>query len=210
MRLIGMLASPYVRRVAISLDFMNIPFTHEPLSVFRHFDAFAEINPVVKAPTLVTDDGVALMDSSLILDYLERLAAPERSLTPRDTSQHARAQRIVGLALAACKKTVQTIYEHNLRPTEKQHRPWTDRIGGQLLAAYRLLEAEISSGEAWLFGTRHCRQTSPRQSRGALPRATSPTSSKGRIIPRLAGSRLARKLCLNSRLGHSTRSRQLE
>ena len=154
MRLIGMLDSPYVRRVAISLGFMNIPFTHEPLSVFRHFDAFAEINPVVKAPTLVTDDGVALMDSSLILDYLGRLAAPERSLTPRDTSQNARAQRIVGLALAACEKTVQTIYEHNLRPTEKQHRPWTDRIGGQLLAAYRLLEAEISSGEAWLFGTR--------------------------------------------------------
>lgn len=79
------------------------------------------------------------------------LAAAQRSLTPSDISQFARAQRIIGLALAACEKTVQTIYEHSLRPIEKQHQPWTDRIGGQFLAAYRLLGGEISSAEAWLL-----------------------------------------------------------
>ena len=73
MRLIGMLDSPYVRRVAISLRLMELPFSHEALSVFRNYDAFAAINPVVKAPTFVTDDGVVLMDSALMLEYLERL-----------------------------------------------------------------------------------------------------------------------------------------
>ena len=76
MRLIGMLDSPYVRRVAISLQLMELPFSHEALSVFRNFEAFAAINPVVKAPTFVTDDGTVLMDSALILEYLERLVAP--------------------------------------------------------------------------------------------------------------------------------------
>src|SRR5579859_555396 len=75
MRLIGMLDSPYVRRVAISLRLMELPFSHEALSVFRNFEAFAAINSVVKAPTFVTDDGVVLMDSALILEYLERLVA---------------------------------------------------------------------------------------------------------------------------------------
>ncbi len=84
MRLIGMLDSPYVRRVAISLKMMGLPFEHEPVSVFRHYEQFAAINPVVKAPTFVTDEGIVLMESSLILDHLERLAAPERVLTPRD------------------------------------------------------------------------------------------------------------------------------
>jgi glutathione S-transferase len=153
MRLIGMLDSPYVRRVAVSLKFMGLPFTHEPVSVFRHFDVFAGINPVVKAPTLVADDGTVLMDSSLILEHLERLA-PERSLMPLDVGAHARAQRLTGLALAACEKAVQIVYEYNLRPAEKQHQPWIDRVRGQLLAAYRLLETEIGSGPGWLFGAR--------------------------------------------------------
>lgn len=154
MRLIGMLDSPYVRRVAVSLAAMEIPFSHEPLSVFRHYDAFAAINPVVKAPTLVTDDGIVLMESTLILEYAERLASPERRLSPAGIEDFARAQRIIGLALTACEKSVQIVYERNLRPPEKQHQPWIDRVLGQLLGAYDLLETEIGPGDAWLFGPR--------------------------------------------------------
>ena len=155
MRLIGMLDSPYVRRVAISLTLMDLKFTHEALSVFRNWDDFAAINPVVKAPTAVTDDGTVLMDSGLILEYAERLAPADRRLTPGAPADHARAQRIVGLALAACEKTVQLVYERNLRPAEKQHQPWVDRVRGQLRAAYRLLEAEVAAPRGdWLFGPR--------------------------------------------------------
>lgn len=80
MRLIGMLDSPYVRRVAISLRFMGIPFAHEAISVFRQYDEFSAISPVVKAPTLVTDEGVTLTDSTLILDYAAGLAPADRRL----------------------------------------------------------------------------------------------------------------------------------
>jgi glutathione S-transferase len=151
MRLIGMLDSPFVRRVAISMQTMGLPYEHENLSVFRTYDAFAAINPVVKAPTLVTDSGVVLMESSLILDYLERLVPAGRRLSPSEVEAFARSQRIVGLALAACEKAVQIVYERNLRPAEKQHSPWTDRVSGQLLSACRLLEAEMPKG-GWLFG----------------------------------------------------------
>ena len=154
MRLIGMLDSPYVRRVAVSMRFMGLPFAHEPVSVFRHYDQFADINPVVKAPTLVTDDGVVLMDSTLILDHVERLAEPGRRLTPVAMPDHARSQRLIGLALAACEKSVQIVYERQLRPPEKLHQPWVERVHGQLLAAYGLLEAEIGSGDELLFGER--------------------------------------------------------
>jgi glutathione S-transferase len=154
MRLIGMLDSPYVRRVAISLKLMGLPFEHQALSVFRDYEAFAAINPTVKAPTLVTDEGVVLLDSTLILEHLERLAPPERRLTPAGISEHARAQRILGLALAACDKSVQLVYETQLRPPERQHAPWIERVRGQLAQAYGLLDAELGSGEAWLFGDR--------------------------------------------------------
>lgn len=50
MKLVGMLDSPYVRRVAISLDLYGVDFEHQPLSVFSTYEQFAQINPVVKAP----------------------------------------------------------------------------------------------------------------------------------------------------------------
>lgn len=91
MQLIGMLDSPFVRRVAIALRLLDLPYEHRPLSVFRNFQAFSLFNPMVKAPTLVLDDGTVLMDSSLILDYLECLAGRERSLLPqRPQAVHGR------------------------------------------------------------------------------------------------------------------------
>ena len=144
MKLIGMLDSPYVRRVAISLQLLDLPFEHQSLSVFRTFDEFSRINPVVKAPTLVCDDGTVLMDSTLILQYAEALTHP-RSLIPREPAALAHTLRTVGLALAACEKSVQIVYERGLRPAEKQHQPWVARVTGQLLAACDGLEAQLAS-----------------------------------------------------------------
>ena len=143
MQLIGMLDSPYVRRVAISLQLLGLRFEHSPLSVFRTFDQFQQINPVVKAPTLVCDDGEVLMDSTLIIDYAQSLPDARRSLMPAGLAERQHVLRVIGLALAACEKCVQIIYERNLRPPEKQHEPWLARVTGQLLAACAALEAEI-------------------------------------------------------------------
>jgi glutathione S-transferase len=143
MQLIGMLDSPYVRRVAISLQLLRLGFGHQSVSVFRNFVQFHDINPVVKAPTLVCDDGTVLMDSTLILDYAEALAGGRNSLMPGDIAARRHALRTIGLALAACEKSVQIIYERQLRPAEKLHLPWVERVTGQLLAAYGALEAEL-------------------------------------------------------------------
>ena len=143
MQLIGMLDSPYVRRVAISLRLMGIPFEHHSISVFRAFDEFARINPVVKAPSLVCDDGGVLMDSTLILEYVQALPAARRSLMPDATLQRQHALRAIGLALAACEKAVQLVYERTLRPPEKQHAPWVERVRGQLRSAYAALESDL-------------------------------------------------------------------
>lgn len=144
MQLIGMLDSPYVRRVAISLRLLGLSFEHRALSVFSTFDEFAKTNPVVKAPTLVTDKGTVLMDSTLILQYIESLVAPQARLTPVDPDAHERALRLTGLALAACEKSVQLVYERELRPSEKRHTPWTDRVRMQLHAAFKALEVELA------------------------------------------------------------------
>lgn len=68
MILIGMLDSPYVRRVAIYLKVLGIQFEHRLISVFSDFDALTKINPAVKVPTLITDDNQVLIDSTLIIN----------------------------------------------------------------------------------------------------------------------------------------------
>ena len=160
MQLIGMLDSPYVRRVAISLKRLEVPFEHKPLSVFRDFDVFSQINPIVKAPTLVTDDGIVLVDSTLILQHIESIST--HSLMPKTAQPEA--LRLIGLALMACDKTVQIVYERTLRPPEKQYQPWLDRVTKQLCAAYTeleqaadtltcdpLMQADITAAVAWRF-----------------------------------------------------------
>ncbi len=148
MRLIGMLDSPYVRRVAISLEHLGVPFEHEPVSVFSTFEQFHGINPVVKAPTLVCDDGEVLMDSSLILRFIEATKTAGDSLWSRDPKTLQHETRAVGLALTACEKSAQIVYERNLRPACAQYEPWVERVMGQLLAAYAGLEQLVDRREA--------------------------------------------------------------
>ena len=145
MQLIGMLDSPYVRRVAITLQLLGLRFAHQSISVFSTFAQFQQINPVVKAPSLVCNDGEVLMDSTLIIEFAEALAAPRKSLMPTGIPERQHALRVIGLALGACEKCVQIIYERNLRPPEKLHEPWLSRVTGQLLAAYGALESELRS-----------------------------------------------------------------
>ncbi|MFL4365253.1 glutathione S-transferase family protein [Enterobacter asburiae] len=136
-KLIGMMDSPYVRRVAISLELYGVEFESQPLSVFSTFEAFSRINPAVKAPTLILDNGIRLMDSSLILNYFEAQAAPERRLLPVAPDAQAKDLQTLGFILAAAEKAVQNVYEHHQRPVEKQHAAWVERITIQLLAACR-------------------------------------------------------------------------
>src|SRR5262249_34878995 len=121
MRLIGMLDSPYVRRVAISLEFLGVPFERQAVSVFTTFKEFHNINPVVKAPTLVCDDGEVLMDSSLILQFVESTKARGESLWSQRPEELQHEMRAVSLTLAACEKSIQIVYEQNLRPPSAQY-----------------------------------------------------------------------------------------
>jgi glutathione S-transferase len=149
MQLIGMLDSPYVRRVAIALIIARIPFSHRPISLFRHIDQFSQLNPLLKAPTLLADDGTALMDSGVILDYLAGVDSRMAALTSAKARARLSALRATGLALTVMEKAVQRHYERALRPAEKWHEPWVDRVVGQLTAGLSALDAELP-GSGWI------------------------------------------------------------
>ncbi len=156
MLLIGMFDSPFVRRVAISMKLMELPFEHANWSVGRDFDRIREYNPLGRVPALVTDDGEKLLESGAILDYLEERAGPDRALLPRSGPERRQALRLMALATGAADKGAIQVYERVFRPEEKRHQPWTDRcrvqMSGSLAAIDRYLgERGVSQ---WLVGKR--------------------------------------------------------
>jgi glutathione S-transferase len=156
MVLIGMLDSPFVRRVAITMEMLGIGYQHRPLSIFKSFDEFRTVHPLVKVPTLVCDDGEMLVDSTLIIDYLETLAGPDKSLLPAEVLARRTALQQIGEALVAMEKVAQLIYEKAQRPKEMRYPPWIKRLEQQLISAAGLMEASveaaIDSDMEWLSG----------------------------------------------------------
>jgi len=144
--------SPFVRRVAVTAQFLDIPYDHNPLSIFQGYDEFRQVNPLVKIPTIVCDDGEMLVDSTLIIGYLETLSANDKKLMPEDEADRFRALQTIGVALVAMEKVVTLIYERTQRPKEIQHAPWIKRLDQQLRSALDQLEAIVGNGSSWLTG----------------------------------------------------------
>lgn len=143
MLLVGMLDSPYVRRAAITGTLLGLAFDHRSVSVFRHMDQFRAINPLIKAPSLVADDGTVLSDSALIIQHMEDIAG--RSLRPREPAARVRDLSLDGIALVTADKAVGVEYERK-RPEGQQYRPWMERVVAQLETGLGLLDAAAREG----------------------------------------------------------------
>lgn len=150
--LVGRYASPFVRRVAVTLQALGIPYERQVISSLTDQDKLRAVNPVGRVPALVLDDGEALIDSAAILDYIDEIAGPERALTPPRGAARRKVLKTTALMTGAVEKVVATLYERNRRPPEKVHQPWIDHCTGQALSALTTLEAE--AGKSWLVGDR--------------------------------------------------------
>ncbi len=144
MLLVGMLDSPYVRRAAITGTLLEVPFEHRSVSVFRHMEEFRAINPLIKAPTLVTDDGIAISESLLIIQHFEDVAG--RSLRPLEGVARRRDLALTGIGIVAADKAVSIEYERK-RPEAQRYAPWQERIVTQLHVALDLLDTAAKEGE---------------------------------------------------------------
>jgi glutathione S-transferase len=139
MILIGQYDSPFVRRVAITLRLYDIGFQHRPWSVWADADALATVNPLRRVPTLVLDHGEALIESGVILDYLDELVGPERAMVPRSGPLRRRVLNFCALSTGLADKAVSLFYETLLHQPPSQI--WLDRCRAQITDVLGWLEA---------------------------------------------------------------------
>jgi glutathione S-transferase len=151
--LIGMFDSPFVRRVAVTMNLLKMPFEHRNWSVGKDFELIRQFNPLGRVPTLVRPDGEALIESHAILDFLDECAGAERSLMPRSGADRREALRFMAIATGAAEKGVAQIYEIAFRTPEKRHAPWVERCRSQMDAALAELERlSLARDGEWLIG----------------------------------------------------------
>jgi glutathione S-transferase len=153
MILIGQYDSPFVRRVAIALRLYGLPFEHRPWSTFGEGDKIAPYNPLRRVPTLVCEDGEALIESTVILDYLDELAGPEKAMIANRGPERRRGLKICALAMGLADKGVSLLYERVLR--KDQSKIWVERCEAQIGAALDVLEQKRGAiGSPYWFGER--------------------------------------------------------
>ena len=164
MILIGMFDSPFVRRVAISATLLQMPFEHRNWSVGKDFDRIREHNPLGRVPALILDDresanggseiGETLIESAMILDYLDDRVGSEKALLPAHGEPRRRTLKLIALATGAVDKGIQQVFERVFRPASKRHAPWTDRCRVQMQGALAALEHECTRVPPlkWLVG----------------------------------------------------------
>jgi glutathione S-transferase len=153
MILIGQYDSPFVRRVAIALRLYDLPFEHRPWSTFGDADKIAPYNPLRRVPTLVLDDGEALIESTAILDYLDELVGPEKAMIAVRGPQRRHALKICALATGLGDKAVSLVYERVLRKDASKH--WVERCEAQIGGVLEVLEAERAAvATPFWFGDR--------------------------------------------------------
>jgi glutathione S-transferase len=115
MKLLGTPASPYVRKVRLVLEEKHIPYEYVLASPSQREAMVVALNPLGKVPVLVCDDGRAIYDSPVIVDYLDGLVA-EPELIPRTFDERIEVKRWEALGDGIADATV--LISHDYRKPE--------------------------------------------------------------------------------------------
>jgi glutathione S-transferase len=151
MQLIGQFDSPFVRRVGLALTRYGMPFEHLPWSSFGESDRFSRHNPLRRVPTLVLDNGEALIDSAAILDHLDEAHGRERALIAPSGAERRAALRRCAVATGVADKAVSFFYARTFAPSLDP--AFVARSEGQIRDGLALLDGECATRSSeWWFG----------------------------------------------------------
>ncbi len=144
--------SSYCQKVLIALYENATPFRFRMLDA-QHPDngaALAAHSPVGKFPVLL-DDGRAIVESSIIIEYLEQHYPGAAPLLPGEDAQRLEIRLLDRVFDSYVMSPVQAVVGDALRPPEHRHPPAVDDARRLLDKSYRWLDARIE-GRQWAVG----------------------------------------------------------
>jgi glutathione S-transferase len=149
MKLIVSGNSPHARKVRIVLAEKRIECTLVEQSPWAADSDIAQFNPLGKIPVLLLDDGTALYDSRVIVEYLDSVS-PVNRLIPEPTRQRIAVKRFEALADGICDAAMAIALEKK-RSTRQQNAAWLTRQAQKTVLGVRELANELGE-RTWCCG----------------------------------------------------------
>ena len=152
MKLLASLASPYTRKVRIVLAEKKIDCDMELVDVAPVDNPVNRHNPLGKIPTLLLDDGTALYDSRVIVEFLDG-KSPISRLIPDDLRDRVAVRRLEALADGVLDAGLLVRYE-SLRAEHERSQAWTDKQLARMKRGMAQMASEVAE-RPWCHGERY-------------------------------------------------------
>ncbi len=152
MKLLAAPASPYSRKVRIVLTEKRIECDIERVDVQPVENPVNPHNPLGKIPTLVLDDGTALYDSRVIVEFLDQ-ASPIARLIPEDNRERIAVRRWEALADGVLDAGLLVRYE-SIRPANERSAAWASKQAARMRRGLAQLQADLGD-KPWCQGDRY-------------------------------------------------------
>ena len=149
MKLYTSLTSPYGRKARVMLAEKRIDFELVLTDVWDSNSDLEKFNPLGKVPCLVLDDGNALYDSPVIIDYLDSVT-PVGHLIPETTRQRIQVKRWEALADGVTDAAVAIVLEKKRAP-QLQSTDWITRQSGKIERGIKVMSQDLGEN-TWCTG----------------------------------------------------------
>ncbi|MGL4288503.1 MAG: glutathione S-transferase family protein [Phreatobacter sp.] len=135
-------ASPFGRKITLALAHLGLTdlVTLAPAEAADTGDALRLQNPLGKIPALILEDGTAIYDSRVILEYLD-ITAGGNKIIPADPKARIQALTLQALADAILDACILLRYETMFRSEERREPRWLDHQQGKVARGLEALEA---------------------------------------------------------------------
>lgn len=149
MKLIASLTSPFARKVRVVLaeKRMDCEFSVDiPWNEDTHVPDY---NPLGKIPVLLMDDGTALYDSRVIVEYLDH-ASPVGLMLPQESRSRILVKRWEALA-DGISEAAAAIFIEKKRPELQQNAEWIERQQAKVKRGLAALAKDLGE-KTWCMG----------------------------------------------------------
>lgn len=152
LRLLASQTSPYARKVRIVMSEKRIECELDVTDPWAPNSPIHAANPLGKVPCLIMDDGSAVFDSRVIVEYLDTLT-PVGHLIPNSGRQRVEVRTWEALADGILDAAVAVRLEHTQRPPENRSQTWIDRQHDKIVAGLKVASADLQD-KSWCNGER--------------------------------------------------------
>ena len=142
MKLLGAPGSPYVRKVRVAFVEKHIPYEFVIARGSDPNSAVSEFNPLGKVPVIVRDDGKAIYDSPVIVEYLDGLVG-DNKLIPAAFLPRIEVKRWEALGDGIVDATVAISHDQRRPEPKRQDNDWYVKQQRKIDAGLARMETDL-------------------------------------------------------------------